>query len=137
MDSRNVNFSIKKSQIDTHMLGLAQKLTKLDIALEGQVFHGILGLVPKNWPWKGFCLPFTAELLDYAAESVQKFIKNARNRRKLAETWKLWEHWCLWGNSQLLLAPSVVNLVSWSGKNWVGPCLYLEDLSQSLNRRWH
>ena len=54
MDSRNVNFSIKKSQIDTHMLGLAQKLTKLDIALEGQVFHGILGLVPKKWPWKGF-----------------------------------------------------------------------------------
>ena len=38
MDSRNVNVSIKKSQIDTHMLGLAQKLTKLDIALEGQVF---------------------------------------------------------------------------------------------------
>ena len=48
MDTRNVNFSIKKSQIDTHMLGLAQKLTKLDIALEGQVFHGILGLVPKK-----------------------------------------------------------------------------------------
>ena len=48
MDSRNVNFSIKKSQIDTHMLGLAQKLTQLDIALEGQVFHGILGLVPKK-----------------------------------------------------------------------------------------
>ena len=38
MDSRNVNFSIKKSQIHTHMLGLTQKLTKLDIALEGQVF---------------------------------------------------------------------------------------------------
>ena len=58
MDSRNVNFSIKKSQIDTHMLGLAQKLTKLDIALEGQVFHGILGLVPKKWPWMSFCLHF-------------------------------------------------------------------------------
>ena len=38
MDHRNVNFSIKKSQIHTHMLGLTQKLTKLDIALEGQVF---------------------------------------------------------------------------------------------------
>ena len=37
MDSRNVNFSIKKSQIDTHMLGVAQKLTKLDIALETSV----------------------------------------------------------------------------------------------------
>ena len=37
MDSRNVNFSIKKSQIDTHMLGLAQKLTKLDIPLETSV----------------------------------------------------------------------------------------------------
>ena len=32
------------------MLGVAQKLTKLDIALEGQVLHGILGLVPKKWP---------------------------------------------------------------------------------------
>ena len=32
MDSRNVNFSIKKSQIHTHMLSLSQKLTKLDIA---------------------------------------------------------------------------------------------------------
>ena len=32
MDSRNVNFSIKKSQIHTHMLGLSQKLAKLDIA---------------------------------------------------------------------------------------------------------
>ena len=49
MDSRNVNFSIKKSQIHTHMLGLSQKFTKLDIALKGQVLHWILGLVPKKW----------------------------------------------------------------------------------------
>ena len=48
MDSRNVNFSTKKSQIHTHMLGLAQKLTKLDIAYKGQVLHWFLGLVPKK-----------------------------------------------------------------------------------------
>ena len=93
MDSRNVNFSIKKSQIDTHMLGLAQKLTKLDIALEGQVLHvawdsGVW--FPKNWPWTSFCLPFTAELSVRVAEIGQKLLKNAENRRKLAETWKFW-----------------------------------------------
>ena len=50
MDSRNVNFSIKKSQIHTHMLGLPQKLTKLEIALKTSIALD-LGLVPKNWPW--------------------------------------------------------------------------------------
>ena len=50
MDSRNVNFSIKKSQIHTHMLGLSQKLTKLEMVLKTSVALD-LGLVPKNWPW--------------------------------------------------------------------------------------
>ena len=50
MDSRNVNFSIKKSQIHTHMLGLSQKLTKLEMVLKTSVALD-LGLVPINWPW--------------------------------------------------------------------------------------
>ena len=50
MDSRNVNFSIKKSQIHTHMLDLSQKLTKLEMVLKTSVALD-LGLVPKNWPW--------------------------------------------------------------------------------------
>ena len=82
MDSRNVNFSIKKSQIHTHMLGLTQKLTKLDIVLKGQVLHGILGLVPKNWLWISFCLPWTTELLWRPAEIVRKQLKNAKKCRK-------------------------------------------------------
>ena len=49
MASRNEIKSIAISEIHTHMLGLSQKLTKLDIVLKGQVLHGILGLVPKNW----------------------------------------------------------------------------------------
>ena len=71
-------------------MGLAQKLTELDIALEGQVFAWDSGSGSQKMAMKGLlftlCLLFTAELLDSAAESVQKFIKNARNRRKLAET---------------------------------------------------
>ena len=50
MDSRFEIKSIKKSQIHTHMLGLSQKLTKLEIALKTSIALD-LGLVPKNWPW--------------------------------------------------------------------------------------
>ena len=50
MDSRFEIKSIKKSQIHTHMLGLPQKLTKLEIALKTSIALD-LGLVPKNWPW--------------------------------------------------------------------------------------
>ena len=71
------------------MLGVAQKLTKLDIALETSVAWDS-GSGSQKMAMKGLlftlCLLFTAELLDCAAESAQKFIKNARNRRKLAET---------------------------------------------------
>ena len=87
MDSRNVNFSIKKSQIDTHMLGLAQKLTKLDIALEGQVFHGILGLVPKKWPWKGFCLPFVYRLLQSYWTARLNLCKNLSKTPEIGGNW--------------------------------------------------
>ena len=47
MDSRFEIKSIKKSQIHTHMLGLSQKLTKLEIALKTSIALD-LGLVPKN-----------------------------------------------------------------------------------------
>ena len=107
MDSRNVNFSIKKSQIHTHMLSLSQKLTKLDIAWKDKCCMGFWVWFPKNdpeWAFVYILYVFTAFSTPY------------------------WRLFCS--------APSVVNLVSWSGKNWVGPCLYLEDLSQSLNRRW-
>ena len=107
MDSRNVNFSIKKSQIHTHMLSLSQKLTKLDIAWKDKCCMGFWVWFPKNdpeWAFVYILYVFTAFSTPY------------------------WHLFCS--------APSVVNLVSWSGKNWVGPCLYLEDLSQSLNRRW-
>ena len=107
MDSRNVNFSIKKSQIDTHMLGLSQKLAKLDIAWKDKCCMGFWVWFPKNdpeWAFVYILYVFTAFSTPY------------------------WRLFCS--------APSVVNLVSWSGKNWVGPCLYLEDLSQSLNWRW-
>ena len=40
MDFRNVNFSIKKSQIHTHILSLSQKLTKLDIAWKDKCCMG-------------------------------------------------------------------------------------------------
>ena len=106
MDSRNVNFSIKKSQIHTHMLSLSQKLTKLDIAWKDKCCMGFWVWFPKNdpeWAFVYILYVFTAFSTPY------------------------WRLFCS--------APSVVNLVSWSGKNWVGPCLYLEDLSQSLNRR--
>ena len=107
MDSRNVNFSIKKSQIHTHMLSLSQKLTKLDIAWKDKCCMGFWVWFPKNdpeWAFVYILYVFTAFSTPY------------------------WHLFCS--------APSVVNLVSWSGKNWVGPCLYLEDLSQSLNWRW-
>ena len=107
MDSRNVNFSIKKSQIHTHMLSLSQKLTKLDIAWKDKCCMGFWVWFPKNdpeWAFVYILYVFTAFSTPY------------------------WRLFCS--------APSVVNLVSWSGKNWVGPCLYLEDLSQSLNWRW-
>ena len=62
MDSRIVNFSIKKSQIHTHMLGLSQKLTKLEIALKTSIALD-LGLVPKNWPWNELLFTqFTAKV---------------------------------------------------------------------------
>ena len=48
MDSRIVNFSIKKSQIHTHMLGLSQKLTKLDIAWKDKCCIGFWVWFPKN-----------------------------------------------------------------------------------------
>ena len=107
IDSRNVNFSIKKSQIHTHMLSLSQKLTKLDIAWKDKYCMGFWVWFPKNdpeWAFVYILYVFTAFSTPY------------------------WRLFCS--------APSVVNLVSWSGKNWVGPCLYLEDLSQSLKRRW-
>ena len=50
MDSRNVNFSIKKSQIHTHKLGLSQKLTKLDIAWKDKCCMGFWVWFPKNDP---------------------------------------------------------------------------------------
>ena len=84
MDSRNVNFSIKKSQIHTHMLDLSQKLTKLEMVLKTSVALD-LGLVPKNWLWnellftlftakappgsywwnRSLCTKFTNEVLTY------------------------------------------------------------------------
>ena len=48
MDFRNVNFSIKKSQIHTHMLGLSQKLTKFDIAWKDKCCIGFWVWFPKN-----------------------------------------------------------------------------------------
>ena len=48
MDSRIVNFSIKKSQIHTHKLGLSQKLTKLDIAWKDKCCMGFWVWFPKN-----------------------------------------------------------------------------------------
>ena len=77
------------------------------------MLHWILGLVPKKWSWMSFCLPFTAELLDRVDEIVQIFLKNAKIRRKSAETWKLWERCRLWGQKYIgntLLPPPLGEL---------------------------
>ena len=64
MDFRNVNFSIKKSQIHTHMLSLSQKLTKLDIAWKDKCCMGFWVWFPKNdpeWAFVYILYVFTTE----------------------------------------------------------------------------
>ena len=82
MDSRNVNFSIKKSQIDTHMLGVAQKLTKLDIALEGQVFAWDSGSGSQKMALNEFLFTIDRRVIGRCGSNRAKI---TQKRQKLAE----------------------------------------------------
>ena len=83
MDHRNVNFSIKKSQIHTHMLGLTQKLTKLDIALEGQVFAWDSGSGSQKMAMNELLFTVYRRVIGQRGSNCAKI---TQKRQKLAET---------------------------------------------------